>query len=126
MAESRILKGELSRVHRSGMLFTFQPALRVLQQAHKHSYSLQLYSSSHSTSTALPSIGFISCFRLLLLLLLLLFLSARGFLQSTVQPHQSTKLTLERALATSKWHTLLIYSGCCHWKWKCKPINNCS
>jgi len=38
-------KGQLSRVPWPGntwMPFTFQPALRALQQPHKHSHSLQL------------------------------------------------------------------------------------
>jgi len=42
MAEPRILKGKPSKLHWSGMPFTFQPALWVLQHAHKHSYSLQV------------------------------------------------------------------------------------
>jgi len=41
----------------------------------------------------------------------------KGFLQSTAQPHQSTKMELETATShTSKWHTLSVYSGCCHGK----------
>jgi len=43
-------------------------------------------SYSHSTST---SLFFMSSFSFL-------FVSARGFLQSIVQPHQSTEMTLER------------------------------
>ena len=42
--------------------------------------------------------------------------SPRGFLQSTTQPHQSTKMTLERAINTSNWHALLVNSGCHHGK----------
>ena len=44
-AGPRIPKGQLSRVPWLGnawMSFTFQPTLRVLQQPHKHSHSLQL------------------------------------------------------------------------------------
>jgi len=52
-------KGQLSKVPWPGnswMPFTFQPALWVLQQPHKH---------LHSTITSLHSIGFINSFRFL-------------------------------------------------------------
>ena len=40
--------------------FTFQPALRALQQPHKHSHSLQLATDTELRSTSLHSIGFIN------------------------------------------------------------------
>ena len=72
--------------------FTFQHALRALQQSHKHSHSLQ---PAHSTSTSLNSIGFINSFRFF-------FLKLRGFLQSTARPHQSTTRPLETATSHIK------------------------
>ena len=61
-------KGQLSRVPwpgNSGMLFTFQPALRVLQQLHKNIHTPAPASLSHSTKTSLRSICFMNTFRLL-------------------------------------------------------------
>jgi len=48
----RMQKGQLSRVPWPGnswMPFTFQPALRTLQQPHKHSHSLQLATHTELT-----------------------------------------------------------------------------
>ena len=79
-------KGQLSLARELLDVFTFQPALRVLQHPHKHSHSLQLaihtQLAHHYIQSALGMIG--------------LFFP-RGFIQSTVQPHHSTEMALERA-----------------------------
>ena len=74
------------------------------------SYSLQ--QAIHTqTSTALPSLCFMSS-----LVFLLFFLSPRGF--HTALPHQNTKMTLEKAASQIKVTCLLVATG------KCKQINN--
>ena len=86
-------KGQLSRVPWPGtswMPFTFQFALRALQQPHKQSHSLQLATHTelahHYIQYALST----------------LTLSPRVFLQSTTWPHQSTEMALERATSPIK------------------------
>jgi len=91
------------------MPFTFQPALWALQQPHKHSHSLQLCSYCHWTSTSLHSIGFINS----------QLFSCKVFKRFFKVPHSHIRALpshLKGPLATSKWHTLLVYSGCHHGK----------
>jgi len=79
-------KGQFSRVPWPGnswIPFNFQPALRVLQQPHKHSHSLQ---QAIHTQLAFNS----------------LFLCPKGFLQSIMWRHQSTTRPLERAASHIK------------------------
>jgi len=93
MTRLTMLKGQLSGVSWPGnswMPFTFQAALLVFQQPHKHSHSLQL-----AIHTNLPHY----CIQYALWGLLPFFPT---FLQSTVQPQQSTKITLERAASHIK------------------------
>jgi len=83
------------------MPFTFQPALRALQQPHKHSHSLQL-----ATHTQLHIITFnINSFWFSLL-------SPRRFLQSTTWSHPSTTRPLKRAASHIKVMRPPCYSGC--------------
>ena len=93
-------KGQLSRVPWPGnswMSFTF-PACSSGTLAAPQTFTLTPASYSHSTSTSLHSIGFINSF----CFFLLFFLSQRGFLQSTVRPHQSTTRPLERVTSHIK------------------------
>jgi len=85
-------KGQLSRVlwpGNSWMPFTFQPALRVLQQPHK-TITFTPASYSHWTSRSLHSICFINSFLL------------KGFFQSTAQPRQNAARPFERATSHIK------------------------
>ena len=86
-------KGQLSRVPwpvNSWMLFTFQPALQVLQQPHKHLHSLQL---ANHTQLAYRYIQY----ALWTLSVFFLFV-----FQSTMWPYQSTEMALERAASHIK------------------------
>jgi len=89
-----MLKGQLSRVPWPGnswMPFTFQPAVRVLQQPQKHSHSFQLAIHTELCSTllvSLLSICFINSFHFFFF-----FLSKRIY---SARPYQSTEMTLDR------------------------------
>ena len=126
-----MLKGQLSRLSWPGnswMPFTFQPGLQALQQPHKDPYSLQLpihtQLGHHNIQHAIWTHSLFCC----------CFFFPR-YLQCTAKANQSTKMTIEWAtshikalkwhlngtLATSKWHTLLVYSTAT--MGKCKQIN---
>ena len=61
---------------------------------------------SHPTSTSLH-LGTVSLFLIFFIFYILFFEIQRGFLPSTVQPHQSTEMTLERATS----HIKCVYGG---------------
>jgi len=88
-----MLKGQLSRVPWPGNLRMPFTALRVLQQPHRYSHSLQpaihTQLAYHYIQYALSTLSFS-------------FVSPRGFLQSAAWPHQSTKMVLERAASHIK------------------------
>ena len=95
MGRPTMLKGQLSRVSRLGnswMPFTFQPALWALQQPHKHSQSLQqairIELAHHYIEYALSTLS--------------TFCKYNRILQSTVRPHQSTEMALERVASHIK------------------------
>jgi len=90
----RMLNGQLSRPRNSWMPFTFQPALWVLQQP--QTFILTAASYWHWASTSRAS-SFINSLRFHFFIFYFIFLSPRGFLQSTARPHQSTAKPLERA-----------------------------
>ena len=105
MGGPRMLKGQLSRAPWPGnsrMLFTFQLALCVLQQPHKNSHSLQLAIYSHGTKThkSLHSIYWYMLYEPFPCVCVCF--SSRVFLQSTTQPHQRPRITLERATSHIK------------------------
>jgi len=102
-AGPRMPKGQLSRVSWSGNSwkpFTFQPALRALQQPHKQSHSLQLATDTELAHHSLSTLS--------------IFLSKRisSKYHAVTSKHQPGHL--KGLLATSKWHALLVYSGCRH------------
>jgi len=106
-------KGQLSRVPWPGnswMPFTFQPTLWALQQPHNHSHSLQqaipTELAHHYIQYALSTLSVFFFF----------FEVQEDFFKVQHGHIKAPKWHLKGLLATSKWHALLVYSGCQHGK----------
>ena len=78
------------------------PIINKTHRAAPQTSTLTLASYSPWTSTSLHSICFINSFHFLFCFFVCLFVSPRGFLQSTARPHQSTARPLQRATSHIK------------------------
>ena len=94
------LRSVVARLGNSWMPLTFYASLRALQQPHKHS---QLFTLNQNIAM------YIQC----ALCALSAFFppSPRGFLQSTVGPHQSTEMALDKATS----HIIVTHPSCFFW-----------